>query len=379
MDAAADVTSRMTMAYESSRPTPAPAAQQEAFTRAMAHAGAPHVPPVAPPTPDRALTRSLFDPSIDAMLRLDEQAVTAFLQPAAAPPVRAAESAGRNGEALQKPETASLPERTDACLEQGTGASAADFSLEATAASSAVSLPPTSGRAADFNGLHLGQRDSAGNGPVSRLQKALHQWNPRLERGQSGCYDETTAKAVLLLKSIYATGHDGRRVDPRTADLIARLEDGSFQRNPPVKSFAGRLIEAASEQLGTPYRLGGDGVSSTDCGMLTREALRRAGLADASFSRLADTQYRYAETGKHGLQLTHQPQAGDLVFFNHPTHQSAGAYHGITHVGVYLSDGYMLAASSARGRVVVQELGRLSAHVSGYGRPSPSAALVGQR
>jgi cell wall-associated NlpC family hydrolase len=134
------------------------------------------------------------------------------------------------------------------------------------------------------------------------------------------------------------------------------------------------MLYAASRDLGKPYKLGGNGDSATDCAMLTRQALIDAGVAGKDFSRLADAQFAYADKGQRGMSRVADPQAGDLVFFNSPTRQSAGAYKGVTHVGIYLADGQMLAASSKQNKVVLQDMGQLKSHVAGYARPNQTVS-----
>jgi len=216
-----------------------------------------------------------------------------------------------------------------------------------------------------------GDRDSSPGGPIRRLQAVLERWNPRLDLDASGTYDERTRRAVQLFKAVYGTGRDGRSMDAGTADLVQRMEDGSFWSAPAPKSAAGRILHAASQDLGKPYRMGGDGVTSTDCAMLTRRALVRAGVADADLTRLADQQLRDAEQGSNGLQRVTSPKPGDLVFFDNRTSQSSVAYKGVTHVGIWLGGGLMLAASSGQGKVVIQEVG---SQVAGFARAQEAVA-----
>lgn len=218
-----------------------------------------------------------------------------------------------------------------------------------------------------FAGLQLGSTGPA----VTRLQQILHKWNPRLGVTATGVYDQNTRKAVMLYQAIYGQGGDGSKLEDQAASYLRQMGDGSFWKNPPAKTPAQEMLYHASRQLGTPYALGGDGTRSTDCGMLTRTALRAAGV-DPAASRLADEQYRAARQGKNGMSLEHSPQPGDLVFFRTPTRQSGIAYGGVTHVGLYVGHGQMLAASSSAGKVILQKVSDLGNCVAGYGRgPEP--------
>ncbi|MEW6280134.1 MAG: NlpC/P60 family protein [Candidatus Eremiobacterota bacterium] len=220
-----------------------------------------------------------------------------------------------------------------------------------------------------FAGLKAGD-----TGPqVTRLQKILIKWNSNLGVSCTGRYDEATSRAMTLFQAIYGRGGDGRAVEPQVATYLRQMEDGSFWRNPPPKTPAQAMLYHASRKLGVPYRMGGDGQTATDCGMLTGMALRQSGVHGAA-SRLADSQFRAAERGVAGLSLAARPAPGDLVFFRVPTRQSGEAYRGITHVGLYVGNGMMLAASSSAGRVILQPVSDLGAYVAGYGRPPGAMA-----
>ncbi len=215
-----------------------------------------------------------------------------------------------------------------------------------------------------FKGLHVGSRGPA----VARLQQILNKWNPRLGVQPTGVYDQGTKRAVMLFQAIYGEGGDGARLEEKAAGYLRQMGDGSFWKNPPAKTPAQEMLYHASRKLGTPYVLGGDGDSTIDCGMLTRVALRGSGV-DKSASRLADEQYRAARTGKNGMSLQSSPKPGDLVFFRTGGSQASEAYGGVTHVGLYVGHGQMLAASSSAGKVIVQRVSDLGDCLAGYGRP----------
>lgn len=211
----------------------------------------------------------------------------------------------------------------------------------------------------DFNGLGPGQ-----SGPrVERLQKILRKWNDKLGVSATGKFDEATQRAVTLYRAIYTSNSSGP-LDDAASSALSKMEDGSFWKDPPTKTPAQKALYQASRSLGTPYRMGGDGVSGTDCGMLTSSALKAAG---SDVSRLADEQYRLAKEGK-GMSYERSGKAGDLVFFRVPTSQSGLAYGGVTHVGMAIGNGLMVAASSGQGKVVVQPIDDLGPYVAGYGR-----------
>lgn len=228
----------------------------------------------------------------------------------------------------------------------------------------------------DFVGLKAGHCDAQGNGSIHRLRVILRRWNAHLDLGTDPrCFSEEMAASLTLFKAVYGSGIDGHAVDSRTAALLgameldpARVEPQAARRFP-----GGEVLYWASRHLGKPYEMGADGVSATDCGMLTRLALLAAGLVSPSFTRLADSQYLSAQNleplngsrskGKLKLALRRAPAPGSLVFFRNRTSQSAIAYDGVTHVGLFIAggglkqnEGYIMHASSRLGGVVIAKL-----------------------
>ncbi|MBT9588552.1 C40 family peptidase [bacterium] len=197
----------------------------------------------------------------------------------------------------------------------------------------------------------------AGLGPasvgpkVSRLQKILARWNPRLGVEVNGVFDLKTERAISLYQAIYSKS-GGAVISGEVSQHLVRMSDGSFWNHPPTKTPGQQLLYQAAQQLGVPYRLGGDGVSSTDCGRLVQQSTAKLA---PELSRCADEQYRSAQKGLHGLSVVREPQAGDLVFFRYPSSQSGEAYAGVTHVGLRVDSNWMLAASAGAGKVVVQK------------------------
>lgn len=101
----------------------------------------------------------------------------------------------------------------------------------------------------------------------------------------------------------------------------------------PVSSQRARIaIKAAESKLGDPYVWGAEGPNTFDCSGLVQWAYGKAGLA---LPRVTDQQFR---VGKH-ISFS-QARAGDLLFWrNDPT-----APHYVSHVAIYLGDGYMIEA-----------------------------------
>jgi cell wall-associated NlpC family hydrolase len=96
-------------------------------------------------------------------------------------------------------------------------------------------------------------------------------------------------------------------------------------------STAAQLAVAyALDQLGTPYRWGGDGPGGFDCSGLTQAAYAAAGI---DLPRTAQAQYDAGPAVPTGMPL----QPGDLVFFG----SSSSA---VEHVGIVIGNGEMVDA-----------------------------------
>lgn len=89
-------------------------------------------------------------------------------------------------------------------------------------------------------------------------------------------------------------------------------------------------VAFALDQLGTPYRWGGEGAGGFDCSGLVQAAFAAAGVA---LPRVAQAQYDAGPPVPAGQPL----EPGDLVFFG----SSTGA---VTHVGIVVSPGEMVDA-----------------------------------
>jgi len=98
------------------------------------------------------------------------------------------------------------------------------------------------------------------------------------------------------------------------------------------------VLEFACAQLGKPYQWAADGPGSYDCSGFTMSSWAQGGVSLPHSSRL-----QYANGAKVDRASL---QPGDLVFFYSP----------ISHVGIYLGNGYMIAAPSSGDVVKVQKM-----------------------
>jgi hypothetical protein len=95
------------------------------------------------------------------------------------------------------------------------------------------------------------------------------------------------------------------------------------------------------EYLGTPYRKGGTSKNGFDCSGFAREVYDR--LLGIDLPHSSGDQFHSSELQKID---TRELQTGDLVFFANKKKKR------INHVGVYLSDGQFIHASSSEGIIV---------------------------
>jgi cell wall-associated NlpC family hydrolase len=97
------------------------------------------------------------------------------------------------------------------------------------------------------------------------------------------------------------------------------------------------IVNTSVRYIGVPYRWAGTSPAGFDCSGFTMTVYKMNGL---SLPRMADEQYRAGTPITDGALMP-----GDLVFFSTYT-------RGISHVGIYLGQGYFIHASSSRGVMI---------------------------
>jgi cell wall-associated NlpC family hydrolase len=130
----------------------------------------------------------------------------------------------------------------------------------------------------------------------------------------------------------------------------AGSDPGGGSSAPPVSSLAGIAVNAASSQLGVPYRFAAESAGvAFDCSGLTKYAWGQAGV------------YLPHQSGAQYGSVPHisqsEVQPGDLVFYKTP----------IGHVGIYIGGGSMIHAPRSGDVVSVAAVNW--AKVVGVGRP----------
>ena len=106
-------------------------------------------------------------------------------------------------------------------------------------------------------------------------------------------------------------------------------------------SRIGKLEKTAEQYLGIPYRFGGEGPTGIDCSSFVQQVF---GKQQIHLPRTAREQINMGSEVPAG-----ELKKGDLLFFH--TYASYPS-----HVGIYLGDGKMIHASSAKGEVTVSDI-----------------------
>ena len=124
-------------------------------------------------------------------------------------------------------------------------------------------------------------------------------------------------------------GIDAQAMTQRSIELAEALDVASAEAaRAEVADMREQILAVARKQLGDPYRAGGAGPHSFDCGGFTQFVFKRA--LGMDIARTSWGQYEQVERVK-----TKDALPGDLVFFF-----EGGAHH----VGIYLGNGKMIDA-----------------------------------
>ena len=188
-------------------------------------------------------------------------------------------------------------------------------------------------------------RAKPGTAIIQRLSATASSNRPMLQRGSrghyvkvvqrwlgvavDGIYGPITEAAVERFQRNHGLLVDGI-VGPNTWEALDRVYGGNTSRGgdrEPV-SGAAAAVDYAYAQLDDRYAYGGDGPEAFDCSGLTMMAWQQAGV-QLPHSSSQQAQYGTAVSWS-------QLQPGDLMFFYNP----------ISHVGIYVGDGKMIAASN---------------------------------
>ena len=134
---------------------------------------------------------------------------------------------------------------------------------------------------------------------------------------------------------------DAEAMTQRSIELVEALNVASVEAaRTEVAGLREQILTVARKQLGDPYRAGGAGPDSFDCGGFTQFVFKRA--LGIDIARTSWGQYDQVQRVK-----TKEALPGDLVFFF-----EGGAHH----VGIYLGDGQMIDAPQPGKRISVNPI-----------------------
>ena len=134
---------------------------------------------------------------------------------------------------------------------------------------------------------------------------------------------------------------DAEAMTQRSIELVEALTVASVEAaRTEVAGMRGQIPTIARKHLGDPYRAGGAGPDSFDCGGFTQFVFKRA--LGIDIARTSWGQYDQVQRVK-----TKDALPGDLVFFF-----EGGAHH----VGIYLGNGQMIDAPQPGERISVNPI-----------------------
>lgn len=134
---------------------------------------------------------------------------------------------------------------------------------------------------------------------------------------------------------------DAEAMTQRSIELVEALNVASVEAaRTEVVGMREQILTIARKQLGDPYRAGGAGPDSFDCGGFTQFVFKRA--LGMDIARTSWGQYDQVQRVK-----TKDALPGDLVFFF-----EGGAHH----VGIYLGNGQMIDAPQPGERISVNPI-----------------------
>jgi cell wall-associated NlpC family hydrolase len=134
---------------------------------------------------------------------------------------------------------------------------------------------------------------------------------------------------------------DAQAMTQRSLKLAEALNVASAEAaRAEIAGMREQILTVARKQLGDPYRAGGAGPHSFDCGGFTQFVFKRA--LGVDIARTSRGQYQQVQRIK-----TKDALPGDLVFFF-----EGGAHH----VGIYVGNGQMIDAPRPGKRISVNPI-----------------------
>lgn len=146
---------------------------------------------------------------------------------------------------------------------------------------------------------------------------------------------QVISAAVMIGEVMDGAGRSSRSGGPGSSGS----SDVRIPRSPAPTATAARVLQTADRYVGVPYVWGGNSPESGfDCSGFTKYVFAKQGIA------LPRTSREQARAGR-GVALDYGAfEPGDILLFAEPN-------EAISHVAIYVGDGRIIHASSARGEV----------------------------
>jgi len=165
--------------------------------------------------------------------------------------------------------------------------------------------------------------DADGNGSADR-------WDPVDAVFSAANYLRASGAPDNIPAAVYAYNHSQAYVNEVLGWATLYEKQAAPADTTTGSTAAQPAVAYALDQLGTPYRWGGDGPGGFDCSGLTQAAYAAAGIG---LPRTAQAQYDAGPLVPAGQPL----QPGDLVFFG-------SSLTAVEHVGIAIGNGEMVDA-----------------------------------
>ena len=126
---------------------------------------------------------------------------------------------------------------------------------------------------------------------------------------------------------------------------VYNSNQSNVENNTSNQSNITKLLTVAHQQLGKPYKWGGNGPSSFDCSGFTLYVYKNG--AGITLPRISRDQARYGQ----GISRNNI-QPGDIVCFN------SGGSSRVNHVGIYIGEDKFIHSPSSGGVVRIESLSK---------------------
>lgn len=178
---------------------------------------------------------------------------------------------------------------------------------------------------------------------------------------EGGALYQFTPEQIDLLEELLSPDFYELFADILAVDMyggISKAELLQIVNDLPAGTKGAAIVQGAASRVGTPY-------SKLDCSKLVQTVYAEVGV---SLPRTSVEQAKYCYNNGYSISAS-QVQPGDLIFWSKPG-CSCGRWNEVHHVGIYIGNGQIIDASSAKGRVVLRNVWQGSGYeIMLYARP----------